>query len=222
MCSVEELIYNDQIVFQLHRSKQSSPGITQQWHTAVLMWPSYFIYQHKYQQTYQIMGCFLIRVNCQTAELRNAWGTVRLRKTPGGRVWHASCMRWNAVHLTTCQGWRAACWSHRPSSKGSKKSARTAFSVAQDVERSLGSPRMLHGHLHQLHASFISCMMNRRVFHKILPHWQRKFTTVQVDIEQPYVQLYIVLKKKDPSTGIPCIFEKFKNRPDFALLIRAD
>ena len=49
MCAVEELIYNDQIVFQLHRPKQSSPGITSQWHTAVLMWPSYFIYQHKYQ-----------------------------------------------------------------------------------------------------------------------------------------------------------------------------
>ena len=25
MCAVEELIYNDQIVLQLHRSKQSSP-----------------------------------------------------------------------------------------------------------------------------------------------------------------------------------------------------
>ena len=58
MCSVEELIYNDQILFQLHRSKQGSSGITQKWHTAVLMWPSYFIYQHKYQQTYKIMGCF--------------------------------------------------------------------------------------------------------------------------------------------------------------------
>ena len=58
MCSVEELIYKDQIVFQLHRSKQSSPGITQQWHTAVLIWPSYFICQYKYQHTYKIMGCF--------------------------------------------------------------------------------------------------------------------------------------------------------------------
>ena len=27
-----------------------------------------------------------------------------------------------------------------------------------DVERSPGSPRMLHGHLHQLHAPSISCM----------------------------------------------------------------
>ena len=58
MCSAEELIYNDQIVFQLHGSKQGSSKISQQWHTAVLMWPSYFIYQHKYQQTYKIMGCF--------------------------------------------------------------------------------------------------------------------------------------------------------------------
>jgi hypothetical protein len=45
---------------------------------------------------------------------------------------------------------------------------RTAFSVAQDVERSLGSPRMLHGHLHQLHASSINCMLNRRVYYKML------------------------------------------------------
>ena len=58
MCSVEKPIYNDQILFQLHRSKQGSSIISEQWHTAVLMWPSYFIYQHKYQQTYKIMGCF--------------------------------------------------------------------------------------------------------------------------------------------------------------------
>jgi hypothetical protein len=58
MCPVEELIYNDQIVFQLHRSKQGFSGISQKWYTAVLMWPSYFIYQQKYQQTYKIMGCF--------------------------------------------------------------------------------------------------------------------------------------------------------------------
>ena len=100
--------------------------------------------------------------------------------------------------------WCAACWSHRPSSKGSKNSARTAFSVAQDVERSLGSPRMLHGHLHQLHASSISCMLNRRVFHNMLPHSQGKFTTVQVDIHQPYVHF---TKKKYASIGIPCILK---------------
>ena len=142
---------------------------------------------------------------------------VRLRKTAG--VYRSSKLSlcWNAVHLTTCQRWRAVCWSHRPSSKGSKANAMTAFSVAQDVERSLGSPRMLHGHLHQLHASSISCMMNRRVFHKMLPHWQGKFTTVQVDIEQPYVQLYIVLKKKEPSTGIPCIFEKIQKSTRFRI-----
>ena len=51
MCSVEKPIYNDQILFQLHRSKQDSSEISEQWHTAVLMWPSYFIYQHKYQQS---------------------------------------------------------------------------------------------------------------------------------------------------------------------------
>ena len=58
MCSVEKPIYNDKIAFQFHRSKQGFSGITEQWHTAVLMWHSYFIYQHKYQQTYKIMGCF--------------------------------------------------------------------------------------------------------------------------------------------------------------------
>ena len=54
----------------------------------------------------------------------------------------------------------------------------------------MGSPRMLHGHLHQadqLHASSISCMLNRRGFHKMLPYSQGKVTTVQVDIQQPYV-----------------------------------
>ena len=57
MCSVEELIYNDQTLFQFHSSKQNFSVITHKWHTAVLMWPSYFIYQHKYQQTYTIMRC---------------------------------------------------------------------------------------------------------------------------------------------------------------------
>ena len=47
-----------QFVFQLHRSKQGFSIISEQWHTAVLIWPSYFIYQRKYQQTYKIMGCF--------------------------------------------------------------------------------------------------------------------------------------------------------------------
>jgi hypothetical protein len=47
-----------QFVFQLHRSKQGSSRISEKWHTAVLIWPSYFIYQLKYQQIYKIMGCF--------------------------------------------------------------------------------------------------------------------------------------------------------------------
>ena len=218
MCSVEELIYNDQIYFNckdLKRVPQESfgSGILQFWCGLPILFINTSI--NKYKRLWGVS----IRINCQTAELGNAWEMVRLRKTAG--VYRSSKLSlcWNAVHLTTCQRWRAVCWSHRPSSKGSKANARTAFSVAQDVERSLGSPRMLHGHLHQLHASSISCMLNRRVFHKMLPHWQGKFTTVQVDIEQPYVHC---TKKKDPSTGIPCIFEKFKNRPDFALLIRAD
>jgi hypothetical protein len=59
MCWVEELIFNYLIVFQFHKSKQDSSEISKQWHTAVLMWPSHFIYKHKYQQTYKIMGCFV-------------------------------------------------------------------------------------------------------------------------------------------------------------------
>jgi hypothetical protein len=54
----KELIYNDQIVFQFHRCKQGSSGISHKWHNAVLICPSYFIYKHKYQQTYQIMWYF--------------------------------------------------------------------------------------------------------------------------------------------------------------------
>ena len=76
MCSVEKPIYNDQILFQLHRSKQGSSEISEQWHTAVLMWPSYFIYQHKYQQTYQIMGCF------DTGKLSDSETEKRLRNGP--------------------------------------------------------------------------------------------------------------------------------------------
>ena len=47
-----------QFVFQLHRSKKGSSRTSEQRHTAVLIWPSYFIYQRKYQQTYKIMSCF--------------------------------------------------------------------------------------------------------------------------------------------------------------------
>ena len=58
MCSVEKPIYNDQVLFQLHRSKRGSSIMSEQWHTAALIWPSYFIYQRKYQHTYKILGCF--------------------------------------------------------------------------------------------------------------------------------------------------------------------
>ena len=130
------------------------------------MWPSYFIYQHKYQQTYQIMECF------DTGKLSDSETEKRLRNGPFAENARLQCLA--RVHHAlersapdNLPGWCAACWSHRPSSKGSKNSARTAFSVAQDVERSLGSPRMLHGHLHQLHASSISCMLNRRVLKNV-------------------------------------------------------
>ena len=58
ICPVEKLIYNDLNLFQLHRSRQGSSGIGWQWHTAILMCPSYFIYEHRYHQTHKIMGCF--------------------------------------------------------------------------------------------------------------------------------------------------------------------
>ena len=117
MCAVEKLIYNDQIVLQLHRSKQSSPGITQQWHTAVLMWPSYFIYQHKYQQTYQIMGCF------DTGKLSDSETEKRLRNGPFAENARLQCLA--RVHHAlersapdNLPGWCAACWSHRPAARG--------------------------------------------------------------------------------------------------------
>jgi hypothetical protein len=40
------------------------------------MWPSYFIYQHKYQQTYLIMGCF------DTGKLSDSETEKRLRNGP--------------------------------------------------------------------------------------------------------------------------------------------
>ena len=90
------------------------------------------------------------------------------------------------------------------SSKGSKNSARTAFSVAQDVERSLGSPRMLHGHLHQLlHASSIMQL------HVESPGFFTKCYHIDRGNLLQYKliyssRMYIVLKKV-PGTGIPCI-----------------
>ena len=167
------------------------------------MWPSYFIYQHKYQQTYQIMGCFFTQINCQTAKLRNA---CKERSVCGKRQVAVFGTRPPCAGTQcTWQPPRVVCGVLKPSasSKGSKNSARTAFSVAQDVERSLGSPRMLHGHLHQLHASSISCMLNRRVFHKMLPHSQGKFTTVQVDIQQPYVHF---TEKKSARVSVSPVF----------------
>jgi hypothetical protein len=72
------------------------------------------------------------------------------------------------------------------------------------------------------HPSRISCMLNRRGFHKMLPHWQGKVTmyTVQVDILQPYLHCTRVLKKV-PEYQYPLYFENFKNRADLACLNRA-
>ena len=54
-----------------------------------------------------------------------------------------------------------ACGVLKPSAEqqGVQEQRQDALSVAQDDERSLGSPRMLHGHLHQLHASSISHLL---------------------------------------------------------------
>ena len=60
MCArkVQKPIHSDQIVFQLHRSRKGSSGMCWKCYTAVLICPSYLIYEHKYQQKYKIMGCF--------------------------------------------------------------------------------------------------------------------------------------------------------------------
>jgi hypothetical protein len=93
MCSVEKLINNDQIVFQFHRSKQGSSEIIEQWHTAVLMWPSYFIYQHKYQQTHKIMVCFdtgkLSKSGTRNGSVTPVWGGGLLVHI---RFWRANMM----------------------------------------------------------------------------------------------------------------------------------
>ena len=108
------------------------------------------------------------------------------------------------------------------SSKGSKNSARTAFSVAQDVERSLGSPRMLHGHLHQLQASSISCMLNRRVLTKFYHVDEGNLLHYKV-IYSSRTCMYVVLKKNNPSihTVFPCIMENSKLKLHRASVIRA-
>jgi len=104
---------------------------------------------------------------------------VRLRKTAG--VYRSSKLSlcWNAVHLTTCQRWRAVCWSHRPSSKGSKANAMTAFSMAQGMSKGVDSSCMhacmlLHGHLHQLHAGspgVTHTAVHNPEIHTWIPSW---------------------------------------------------
>ena len=69
-----KLINNDLNVFQLHRSRQGSSGMCQQWHTALLMCPSYFIYEHKYHQTYKFLGCFHTGKLSENGT-RNGWVT---------------------------------------------------------------------------------------------------------------------------------------------------
>jgi hypothetical protein len=54
---------------------------------------------------------------------------------------------------------------------------------------SLGSPRMLHGHLHQLHASSSIHQLHVESpgFSQNVTILTGEFTTVQVDMQQPYV-----------------------------------
>ena len=47
---------------------------------------------------------------------------------------------------------------------------------------------------------------------------QGKFTIVQVDIQQ----LYVYCTKESTRVPVSPVFEKFKNRADFAMLMRAD
>ena len=69
-----KLINNDLNLFQLHRSRQGSSGMCLQWHTAFLMCPSYFIYEHKYHQTYKFLGCFHTGKLSESGT-RNGWVT---------------------------------------------------------------------------------------------------------------------------------------------------
>jgi len=136
------------------------------------MWPSYFIYQHKYQQTYQIMGCF------HTGKLSDSETEKRLRNGP-----FAENARWLAFasvqhaleHSAPDNLPGVACGVLKPSAEQQGVQEQRQGGVlggpgCRKESTAVGSPRMLHGHLHQLHASSISCMLNRRGFHKMLPH----------------------------------------------------
>ena len=82
--------------------------------------------------------------------------------------------------------------------------------MAQDVEGSLGSPRMLHGHLHHLHASSISYMLNRRVFTKYYHIDGGKLLQYKL-IYSSRTRMYNVLKKV-PKYWYPlyCEYSKFE------------
>ena len=69
-----KLINNDLHLFHLHRSRQGFSEISQLWHTAFLMCPSYFICEHKYQQIYKIMGCFYTDKLSESGT-KNGWVT---------------------------------------------------------------------------------------------------------------------------------------------------
>ena len=72
---VQKLIHSDQIVFQSHRSRQGSPGMCWKCYITVLMCPSCFIYEQKYQQTHKIMGYFHTN---KLSESENRDGSVTL------------------------------------------------------------------------------------------------------------------------------------------------
>ena len=117
MCSVTKLIFNDLILFQLRRSRQGFSGIIEQWHTAILMWPSYFIYQHKYQQKYKIMGCFdmgkLSESGNRNGSVTPVWGgalLVRVRFCRANMMTVADAKRFVASRRARRSGIAAPLW----------------------------------------------------------------------------------------------------------------
>ena len=111
ICPVEKRIYNDLNLFQLHRFRQGSAGIGWQWHTAILMCPSYFIYEHRYHQTYKIMRCFHTGKLWESGT-RNGWVTP---------VWEERLLVWVRfcrANMMTVAEWRQFVASRRARRSG--------------------------------------------------------------------------------------------------------
>ena len=152
------------------------------------------------------MGGVLIQVNCQTAKLRNAWETVRLRKTPGSYVLHASTMRWNAVHLTTSQG-----GVRRAEAIGQQQGVQE-----QRQDGVLGGPRCRKESRQPTHAAWSSasaaCIIHQ--LHVESPGFSQHVTILTGEIYYStswYTAAVCTLYwTKCPSTSIPLYFENSK------------